>query len=886
MQSLGDDVTLGATGADTGVATRHPVELAPGQAVGRYVVLDRLGHGGMGVVYAAYDPALDRKVAIKFLRAPGTTAQARARLLQEARALATLTHPNVVAVFDAGTLGERVWIAMEFVHGVPLSTWLRAQQPTWPVVLEALLMAARGLRAAHHSGLVHRDVKPDNVMIDTTAEGRLARVRLADFGLAQWITPASDDDTRTADGSDSAPGPTGHGGGTPGYMAPEQAMRQPLDARADQFGWCVMAWEALAGERPFAGDHATAILARVYAGEIRPVPRTATAPRWLFQQLRRGLAADPGGRAPDLDTLIDAIAHRRAGARWRSIVASALTLAAIVGAGHGATWLAARHRVQRCHAQSQAAAEIWNAATATRIEQAFARTGSPQATDAIARTGPRLDAHVLAWREVHDEVCRRAEALDWEPRYDEAARTCLDEQRWALEALLATLEQPTRGFVERAALVASNLESPRSCIEPQALDRRPPMPADADERAEIEAIQREHARAHALEDAGQPAAALDVAEPALARARALGWEPLVAVAWMRVGSARARAGRYAEAVPALVEAYFCALDADVEGTAVDAATRLAIVIGYRMAEHDVGELWARHAAAILERTPGLRTREAALQSARALVDYARGDFASAQRLASTALALQEAELGPDHPDVATAASYVGMAAYAAGDLATSQAMYDRMIAIDEVQLGPTHPILAVPLVNLANIHFSRGELDAAIDKGRRALAIQERAVGRDHPDVATTLSNLSAVLQRRGDAVLAEELAREALAIRERRLGPDHPDVATALQNLAATQRDLGHRTEARALLARALEIRERAFPDGSGATASSLMDVAQLDEDDGDLAAADATYARALTMCDATLGPGHDDCIGARASLDRVRRTRGRTNATGAPDP
>src|SRR3954453_18295126 len=170
---------------------RQPGEPLPrGSAVGRYVVLERIGSGGMGVVYAAYDPELDRKVALKLLRPDraGAVGEAALRLQREAQAIARLSDPHVVAVYDAGTLGEQVFVAMEFVEGRTLREWLKAEPRSWSEILKAFLAAGRGLAAAHDAGLVHRDFKPDNVLL-----GGDGRVKVADFGLARPVGEADPD---------------------------------------------------------------------------------------------------------------------------------------------------------------------------------------------------------------------------------------------------------------------------------------------------------------------------------------------------------------------------------------------------------------------------------------------------------------------------------------------------------------------------------------------------------------------------------------------------------------------------------------------------------------------------------------------------------------------
>jgi Protein kinase domain len=231
------------------------IQPANGATVGRYVVLNRLGEGGMGVVYAARDPELDRKVALKLLRGDfSQIAQGslHRRLLQEAQAMARMAHPNVVTVYDVGTWRNRIFIAMEIVEGQTLGEWLAGGPRFWREIVAMFLPAGHGLAAAHASGLVHRDFKPASVFI-----GSDGRVRVGDFGLA--ATGATGPRTTDADHGELAAtadsqSAVGSMAGTPYYMAPEELLGDPTDARSDQFSFCVALYAAITGLHPFAGD--------------------------------------------------------------------------------------------------------------------------------------------------------------------------------------------------------------------------------------------------------------------------------------------------------------------------------------------------------------------------------------------------------------------------------------------------------------------------------------------------------------------------------------------------------------------------------------------------------------------------------------------------------
>ncbi len=272
-------------------------------AIGRYEVERTLGAGGMGVVVAARDPSLDRTVAIKLIRRGlGDDQARRARLLREARAMAKLAHPNVVQVFEVGEHEGMVFVAMEFIAGEDLRAWMeRARDGGWREVLEVFLQAGRGLAAAHAAGLVHRDFKPENVFV-----GEGGRARVGDFGLARASSDSARDPAAPRPGGsrDEALTMTGAVLGTPAYMAPEQHCGRATDARTDQFAYCVALWEALCGERPFAGETLEELADAVVSGRRRVPPRGRSVPSELWVALERGLSTDPSERFPGMNELL------------------------------------------------------------------------------------------------------------------------------------------------------------------------------------------------------------------------------------------------------------------------------------------------------------------------------------------------------------------------------------------------------------------------------------------------------------------------------------------------------------------------------------------------------------------------------------------------------
>jgi len=294
------------------------VSLPRGTNLGRYVLLDCIGRGGMAVVYAAYDPELDRKVAVKLLRTdlPGTPTELRASLLHEAQAMARLTHPNVIAVYDVGTFNDQVFLAMEFIRGRDLRAWLGEAPRTWMEILAVFLKAGEGLRAAHQSGLVHRDFKPDNVLIGDEGE-----VRVMDFGLAHRLRAPEDEEKTPEQRSKAAP-LAGALAGTPLYISPEQWRGQPADAQSDQFSFCVSLYEALHRVRPYEGKTSAS-----YTGVVPPPPKGSAVPGWLRRVLLKGLSLKPQDRHSSMPEVLTALSRGLMARKYRTWAAAAgLTL--------------------------------------------------------------------------------------------------------------------------------------------------------------------------------------------------------------------------------------------------------------------------------------------------------------------------------------------------------------------------------------------------------------------------------------------------------------------------------------------------------------------------------------------------------------------------------
>lgn len=891
-------------------------ELVRGLVIGRYVLLDRLGAGAMGVVHAAFDPDLDRKVALKLLR-PRASGGSEARLLREAQALAKLAHPNVVTIHDVGTHAGRVWIAMEFVAGQTLDAWARERPRRWPELLRALQDVAAGVAAAHAAGLVHRDLKPENVMVD-----RDGRVRVMDFGLAHGrLAPTTSHDTVPPGATDAHETRSdlailgarltqvGAVTGTPAYMAPEQWEGREAEAAADQFGWSVMAWELLYGERPFAAPTLLKLAAVVLAGRRSPPPRGRRVPGWLHRVLVRGLAPAPEQRFPDMAALLAALTRGRARARLRL---AALGLAGLALAALAVLAVGRIDRMQRLAACERAGAsisEVWNDDARARLHAAFLATGVAGADTTVAKLLPWLDRQAEAWRAARTEVCHHADlARDWDPATLDRALWCLDDRRSDLAAQVRELADADASAVHRAVPAVSRVTIDGRCSDAAWLQRQPSPPTRG--RAELITTRAALARASSLQYAGKYADAVALATTTRSRAEALAWPPILAAAWLAEGLALVADGAYPRAEAALASAYYLAAREDAWTTASDAANELIFLIGYKLARPAEARAWFRHAevAAVHAGDPTGLVAARRLGELATALDLA-GDYRESEALYRQAIALDERALGPDHPQLAVTLNNLGALLLATGDYAEAGALLTRSLAIRSASLGPDHPDLAQSLGNLASVHVALGDYATARAEQERALAIKEKALGPTHPAVANTLNNLALVHYHTGDFAAARPLHARALAIREQAfgpahplvgdslvnlavidralgddraartryeraipifaaLGPDHPDLADVLANLGSILADAGDLPAARRLAEQALAIREKALGQDHPRVADSLASLAILDRMAGDLGPARVRLERALAIVLAALGPDHPEHARLLASL------------------
>ncbi|QRN97346.1 serine/threonine protein kinase [Archangium violaceum] len=809
-----------------------PEALPRGTSVGRYLVLERLGAGGMGEVYAAFDPQLNRKVAIKLLLPGGEgldRSEARLRLMREAQSMARLSHPNVLPVYDIGEHGDQVFIALELVEGCTLRRWLKEEKSRhWREVVEVLTRAGRGLAAAHAVGLVHRDFKPDNVLV-----GRDGRVLVFDFGLAcdqgtanpqapapvdlaeiLRAEPTASRDSGSISGirtREPLETPVTRAGlimGTPGYMAPEQYRQEPVTAQADQFSFCATLYYALYGEHAFEGSGAAWLARATLEGRLRPPPRDSRVPGWLRRVVLKGLSLHPRERYVSMGALLDALQDDPRTRLRRDVfvaVAAAFLLAVVAGAV--GQW---HQRQGLCQESAAKLDGVWDAPRQQAVEKAFLATGQPYAATTWAGVKRELDAYASDWVERQREACVATRLRGQASEELLTARTaCLERRRAELKALTDVLTEANVTVVERAVEAARGLSELGPCaeVEPAAAHVKP----DPQLEPRVEGLRASLARARALRISGQYPAGLSVAAPVVAEARTLGYPPLLAEALLELGQQQADFGN-PDAEHTLKEAVWRADAVRLDEVRTEALVALTQLVAYDAARVHDGHDWFHQARALLVRTRRQGRILAELESSHGLVYAAQGDVAAAEASHRNALAVLEQVSPEENPEKAVVLRRLGNALSAQGRYEEALLVYQRAHADFRKALGDEHPRVGSSLVNIGTTLTALGRHGEALEPLRQGVAIVARTLPVKHPFRSQALNALGFALWRDGDTKQALDVLRRAVATAEHTRGPEHPEVAQPCNTLGLVLLDAGEPKQALEAFARALRIREHAL--------------------------------------------------------------------------
>jgi predicted Ser/Thr protein kinase len=731
---------------------------APLRTLGRYHVERVLGMGGMGVVYAGHDPQLNRRVAIKLLRPGASSERQRARLMREAQAMAQLSHPNVVHVHEVGSFGEQLFVVMELIDGMTLSAWLRAQKRTWRQIVDAFVAAGEGLAAAHQAGLVHRDFKPDNVLV--AGDGRIC---VTDFGLARWHQESSDAAPPATEVEPLATTITKAGAimGTPAYMSPEQLRGEPADARSDMFCFCVALYEALFGTRPFSGGTVAELRAAIntqkLSGETRGVPR------WLLRAVVRGLAAAPADRFPSLRELLAALRADPAPRRRRLAVALGVAAALIVAV---TAYERAARRSRACVGAADKLAGIWDAPRQAELRAAFVKHGPPGALALWNGVAAQLDGYAHEWVALHTSACE-ATRLRGEQSEEllDLRMQCLHDRAVALRALGELFAGGGAGVIDNAAASARNLPALSDCSNAEALRAGTRLPADPALRAAIDTQLATLARARALYYSAGADETLKLASAVAAEPVAARYPPLRAEAQSLRGRALAVLQRLDEAEPLLKEAGQLALGNRQDRVAFDSWLGLATVNSWRH-KIDAALEWSQMAEAVAARSGGERLE---LTRLHALAEIYR--FANRRReetdVAERALARAEHLNPPDNFELGISLYDLGVARFLGSDFAAAAQLEQRALDVyrrrPEENLREQDRTLTALGMALGALH----RYDEALAMARRSLALDEQLFPPDHPWLGYSYFNVGYAEYKRGNftaATAAQERAEQIVA--------------------------------------------------------------------------------------------------------------------------
>lgn len=846
----GGEMGHAQTAADSSTPTSVPsgVEtLAP--RIARYSILRKLGEGGMGVVFVAYDEQLDRKVALKLIKGHAEPTQ-RARMLREGQAMARLSHPNVVPVFEVGEHEDELFLAMEFVEGQTLRSWLSEETRSWEDTLGVFVQAARGLAAAHEAGLLHRDFKPDNALV-----GVDGRVRVLDFGLARALdgVPAKPDtgpsessgknfsDTLTA---------TGAALGTPAYMAPEQFLGEEVDVRTDVFAWSVGLFEGLYGKRPYSGRTRIQLLQTVTAGEHEAPVSGRGVPAWLERIVLQGINPDKVERPQTMRELLAVVDVDPARGRKRLRLALGVTGVAGVAAAAGFLGGGAE---SPCEGFDGRRAGVWDDTVRSTVQAAFEASGSPIHASAWASVESSLDVHTDGLVSQMQAACEatRVRGEQSEALLDKRM-SCLDERLRAVAGLTAVLQNADAATVGNAEDAVASLPEASICANASFLEAGFALPQDEAQARAVAEVRDELAAAEALLSTGHPVDAQALVQEFAQRVEATGYPPVIAELRRAQGLAAFALGSYAQARELFLESADLAEAARHDLVAARAWADLLYVALEGVRDGDAAKAWSRRAEAALARIGNPPQLSRALAARQADLAIEQGDFERArERL--------EAVSSDEADAVDSRAVTRGRLALAEGK--SDEAIAHFLRALEQVRAqDPKQPRVARHEQNLAGALLAAGRIDDAATHSQRAVELWTELFGEAHPERGRSLIVLGAAALGKGDLAAASKAMTAAVAAIEESVGPEHPAAAEALIALGAVAFMENDLESSEKKTRRALELLDRAYDEDRPEIGNAAANLGETLLYLGRLEPARVQLARASEVMQATLGPEHPD--------------------------
>jgi len=795
-----------------------------GTLVGRYVVLGKIGEGGMGAVYAAYDPELDRKIAVKFLHSAITgrdsTSGEQARLLREAQAMAKLSHPNVAAVYDVGTYRSMVFIAMEFIEGQTLKAWLAKKERAWWEIWTVLEGAGRGLAAAHRANIIHRDFKPENVLVDGNR-----RARVSDFGLARPTTKPElvDDELSDSDGGlHETLTRTGAVMGTPRYMAPEQHMGGETNERTDQFAFCLVVFEAIYGESAFAGDTLADLRRAVTGGELVQPKNRGDAPAWRHQALERGLSVDPKQRFESIGELLIALDRNPRARRNRWLVATFATVT-IIGLAALMWPETSRSPVALCSESAQVMEQTWNDVERKKLRDGFIAAKTSIAEDTTTRVTKTLDTYAMSWTKMHEESCKATNVRgDQSQAMLDLRAECLDQRRVEMATMISTLtDKPNKKTVHRATKAAMNLRPIATCADRTALRTAVPLPHDQAKRARIKQLLALRAKAVALRRIGDNKAwaktvntltsALPSVQYPLLRAQIVRSN-----AWLAVNR-----GKYKEGLAGYEQAVQLAAEARDDQLAAKIWLRLAWLVG-RVQKPDTGLALLKVAEALMKRAGSSVRLRAELHQNRGELLKIKARYKAARAEYDKAIALLQKQSPDDKIGLSNAHDSLATFLYQLGDMKAAETHALLSLNLAEKVVGRFHPTLVSQLNTLGNQHLRRGNYKKALEHLRRALKLRTKQFGEGDPMLLELKTAIARVVFSSGEYAKARQMY-EPLIKQAKTLDLSHPYAASVFKNAAGANEG----ARARELAELALKANTKRFGKNHPRTAQMMVTIA-----------------------------------------------------------
>lgn len=704
------------------------------ERIGRFVVLRRLGEGTMGVVLVAYDEELDRRVAIKLLRpSQRDSAETRSRILREARALARLSHPNVVQVYEVGEIDQQIFLVLEYVQGQTLRQWLNTHidrhinpvSKVWSDALSLLTQAGYGLAAAHRVNLIHRDFKPENVLIGSDLKARVADFSLAHFA-DQTDLPAdpcvltSEEESLDCQPSDIHLTQAGKLIGTPSYMAPEQFLGLPVDARSDQFSFCITLYEALYGERPFRGQTIEDIQQQICSGSIQAsATKKPSIPAWIHRILLRGLSLSPEERWPSMDALLTALSNNPRKRVWHRTQIAVMATGFVLG-GVGLTRML-HENASQCEQVGESITQLWNPARKHELQQQFLATGLGYAEETWQRVQTRLDSYTHDIIQMRQTACEEHQNEQISDNLYDLRMECLRTREVNLQATLRIFSSADESVIENAIQAASSLKTIQDCANTQRLLASVPLPEDLKSAQTVKELRDQLALAEAYELAGQYESGLAIASEVLQQAKQIDYPPLLSQAYLRQGSIFLELGKTLEASTSLHEATWLGIASHMDDIATQAMAKLIYLI-------------------TMVQMQGQKAEAEYLSLATALMQRSRTDTVTYGLMLNS----------------------LGTLSQHLGKIEESTTHFQNALSAWQQSLGSEHPWIANVHNNLGVVYLESGQLSSAEDHFHNALLLAEKTLGANHPYVGGILDNFIPLLLEKGDIATAQHFTERS----------------------------------------------------------------------------------------------------------------------------